>query len=329
MRRATDSAQVRELLAAIDRWEAWGARRHREPQRARDAGEVRELLAWITRHEQRFARLEERRVPASEPYRATHPLGAHVWVVIRTALACQPDTSKPEEADALIRALGDCLDMASAVSAAKPPALPPSLALGNRTRGSMRAAPPMNPVQRHHSAGTSSAPRTLLDSIHWRREYLRVDNHFDRCEVVRRAAIHLASLLDEPRACLKCRAAAAITLWDGDSCPLCGQNSPPIARAVEDEQQLRERIAEQAAGHHLRAAAERFDRRSVIQARLEHGQHPVRGVPWTPPEDNHLAAHEARGMRDEGLTTADIARALGRNASTVRNWTTKARRLAA
>lgn len=335
MRRAKDSAQVRELLAAIDRWAAWGERRYREPRRARDAADVRELLAWMKRAERRIERHEAIRPPAREPYRASHPLGAHVWIVIRTALDCQPDKTEPEQADAMLAALGDCLDLASAVPASRPrDATPTHPHFANRMRmsgdrdGRPVGRPPMNPVQRHYSSGESTAPTMLLDSAHWQREYRRVDIHFDRCEVVRRAAVYLASLLDEPRACLKCRAAAAVTLWTGDQCPLCGKDSPPVARAVEDEQQLRERIAVEARGHPLHAAAERFDRRSVIQARLEHGQHPVRGVPWTPPADNHLAAHEARAMRDEGLTSTDIARALGRGAATVRNWTTK-RRLAA
>lgn len=316
-------------------------------RRAQDSAQVRDLLAWLAPLVRHYAgelvrshavhRLERRAPTADERVYTpgTHPLGAHVWVVIRTALGCRPETSTPEEADALIRALGDCLDMASAVPAARPRAATPTHPhFANRVRlsgdrdGRPRETPPMNPVQRHYSSAAGSAPTTRLDSAHWRREYQRVDTRFDRCEVVRRAAMYLASLLDEPRACLKCRAAAAATLWAGDQCPLCGKDSPRLARAVEDEQQLRERIAIEALGHPLRAAAERFDRRSIIQARLEHGQHPVRGVKWTPPADNHLAAHEARAMRDEGLTSTDIARALGRSANTIRSWTTRIRRAA-
>lgn len=234
----------------------------------------------------------------------SHPLGAHVWVVIETARGSRHDTTLPAAADAMLEALAQCMDMTSSTPAARPRAASPEKPhFANRTRATHLSPVPMNPVQRHHSTASSRAPGSSrsLDSGYWRHEYLRVNDHFDRCEVVRRAADYLASLL-------RLNPDQAESRSDG-----------------ETEKDLRKRIAVEAHGHALRAAAERFDRRSVIQARLEHGHHPIRGVAWTPPEENVFAAREARGMRDEGLTTADIARALGRNASTVRNWTTRAR----
>lgn len=247
----------------------------------------------------------------SQP-RGTHPLGAHVWVLIDTARACRPDTHTEPQARALLDALAEAMDLASNVAAA-----PPSLGVAEvpqttrariASRDGQPVGPaPMNPVRHHHGSGESRAPgRTrTLDSVHWRHEYHRVEDLADRCEVVRRAAEHLATLVAPPE--------------------------PIDVRAQETEAQLRQRVRDEGRGYPLRWVVEnlRVEPRTVIIARIEKGLHPITGEHWTPPEDFAAAAEEARWMRDEGLNTADIARALDRNASTVRNWTTKARRMAA
>ena len=315
VRRARDSAGVREMLALLAQLE-----RHRDRQGEKPAVPLQRQRAYAPR--------EDDGVYAQ----GTHPLGDHVWIVIRSARQCRPATHTADQARALLEAVCQCLDLTSTVPAARPRAASAEREpVGNRTRSSLQAPAPMNPVHRMHATGKSAAPGSVrvLDSARWRHEWARVDDHADRCEVVRRSATYLAGLLAVVRVCPHCGAAVAVNLWVANHCPECAHRSPPPSRAVEDEKQLRQRIAVEAEGHALRAAAERFDRRSVVQARIEAGQHPVRGVAWTPPDDNATAAREARAMRDEGLTTVQIAAALQRNANTVRSWTTRARRAAA
>jgi hypothetical protein len=281
-------------------------------RRARDSAEVREMLAWVGRHQRSIDRIAARR--AAAPVRpetfqpGTHALGERVWDIIAAARDCWHGTHHVHQADALMRQLAECMNLASTAPAVRPQAASPAAApASNRTRGSLRAAAPMNPVQSHHSTATSRAPGSVraLDSAHWLNEYYRVEDHFDRCEVVRRAADYMAGLLR-----LDPDAVADRTVG-------------------ESEDDLRERIAIEGYGHELAAVAERFPLRSVVQARLAKGQHPVRGVAWTPPEDDYFAAREARTMRDAGVQVVDIASALGRKQNTVGRWVAKSRRSAA
>jgi hypothetical protein len=82
----------------------------------------------------------------------------------------------------------------------------------------------MNPVQRHYGDGHSGRPPGATDSGYWRHEYQRVTSHFDRCEVVRRAAGFLASLLevdpDAPRGELTEDHVRAQVLIEGQDWPL-------------------------------------------------------------------------------------------------------------
>lgn len=235
----------------------------------------------------------------------THILGEHTELVITTAKTCRPGTHTPDQARALLEAVLQCIDLAGGVTAATRPraASPAKPVFANRTRGNTGQAAPMNPVQRHYGDGHSGRPPGATDSGYWRHEYQRVTSHFDRCEVVRRAAGFLASLLevdpDAPRGELTEDHVRAQVLIEGQDWPL-----EDVARKFHQEQ------------------------RTVVRWRIEAGRHPLTGKPWTPPDGNFRAAIEARAMKAAGLFSTDIGEALGKSANTIRAWTTN-RRLAA
>lgn len=245
-------------------------------------------------------------------------LGSHFTIMVATGRACQPSATSIEQADNLIAALTEAMDLVGAgIPAVRPRAASPDRPHhANRDR-SVSPVPeralarplPMNPVQRHHGTGGSQAPTSLLDSDYWRHQYTRVHDHWDRCEVIRRAAKYLASLLAPDPAEL---AAAA-----------------ERAKMIKNPA-LEQQILVDGHGHHIHAVARSLNItvRAVAICRIQEGIHPVTGYQWTPPDDNHAAADQARAMKAAGLTSTDIGLALGRGASTVRNWTSGLRRAA-
>lgn len=235
----------------------------------------------------------------------THVLGEHTLLVIRTAERCWPENTTPDQADHLLDAVLQCIDLAGGVTQATRPraASPTHPAFANRTRANQGQAAPMNPVSRHHGTGASRRPPSDSDSAFWLNEYQRVSTHFDRCEVVRRAAEYLATLIhrdpDAPTRVFTEADQLASALLEGRGWPL-----EDVARK-----------------HNL-------PERTLVLARIDKGLHPLTGVPWTPPQENAFAARDAREMRARRMTNVDIASALGRNASTVREWTTNRRQAA-
>jgi hypothetical protein len=233
----------------------------------------------------------------------THILGDHARLVIHTARHCHPNTHTPTEADALLEALLHCIDLAGGATAATKldgtgtPDKPPTT---NRTRSNPVAAMPMNPVHRRNGSNHSTPPTSDLDSSYWRHEYQRVTTHFDRCEAIRRAATFLQRLLERD------------------------PNAPEGDLTDEHINQL---ILDNGAGWPPDDVARKYHRepRHVITLRIDAGKHPLTGKPWTPPELNLLAKAAACEMRDHGMNSTDIGRALQRSANTVRTWTTRDR----
>jgi hypothetical protein len=236
----------------------------------------------------------------------THILGEHAKLVIHTAKHCHPNTHTPDQADALMQAVLDCIDLAGGTTQATrldgtgTPDKPP---ITNRTRTTTTAAIPMNPVHRRNTTGHSNAPTSDLDSSYWHHQYQRVHTHFDRCEVVRRAAHFLQRLLER---------------------------DPHAPEGDLTDEHINQLILDNGPGWPPDDVARKYRRetRDVITIRIDHDRHPLTGKPWTPPEHNAFAAVEARSMRDAGLTSTQIARSLGCSASAVRMWTTKQRRAA-
>jgi hypothetical protein len=236
----------------------------------------------------------------------THILGDHARLVIHTAKHCHPNTHTPQQADNLLEALLHCIDLAGGATAATKldgTGTPDKLPVSNRTRSNQNAAVPMNPVHRRTTTSHSTSPTSDLDSGYWRHQYQRVHTHFDRCEVIRRAAHFLHRLLERD------------------------PNAPEGDLTDEHINQL---ILDNGTGWPPDDVARKYHRepRHVILLRIDHDRHPVTGKPWTPPEHNTFAAVEARSMRDAGLTSTQIARSLGCSASAVRMWTTRQRRAA-
>lgn len=254
-----------------------------------------------------------------ELQRGSHPLGLHAWLVVETGRACLPSVA-PEQARGLLEAVLQCIDLVGGTAqASRPqaaaPAHPPTsgrtrATTNNPDRAKLRALP-MNPGAGHHASAGSQPPPSDLDSSYWRREYTRVTDHADRCEAVRRAADYLASLICAPA-------------------PQIDRDGKPIARGVFTDDDLREQALVEGHGWPLVDVARKLHvtERFVALARIDDGRHPLTGKKWTPPKDNQIAAHQARAMRDVGLTSTDIAAALERSASAVRMWTTQARRAA-
>lgn len=245
------------------------------------------------------------RIRSADEARGTHVLGGHVEIVIRTARRCYEDTHTHEGARALLDAVLQCIELVGGMTeATKPRAASPAYpVMANRTRSSQRQAAPMNPVQHHYGGGRSGRPPGDSDAGYWRHEYERVSNLHDRCEVVRRAADYLAGLIArDPH--------APSRVWTEQdqirSALLEGRGWPPADVAIR---------------FHL-------TERTVALARIEEGQHPLTGQVWSAPDENLFAAQEARNMRAAGMANADIATALRRSASTVREWTTSRRRAA-
>lgn len=261
----------------------------------------------------------------------THPFGDHVWILIRQGLDCQTHNTRPEHTRPMVIALGQAMDMVGAgIAAVRPRAASAEVTpTGHRDRWKAGTKPdpekilplplPMNPTAGHHGGGKSDPPSAQLDSDFFRREHDRIDTHWDRCEVVRRAARHLAGLIrrdpDEED--------AAIT-----------RALPPKNGQPRKEPTLDEQVLEEGRGHPIDAVARHFQITirqvaAIRNAAKPKAQHPLRGLPWTPPQENAFAAEEARAMKAAGLTSTDIGAALGRGAAAVRNWTSERRRRAA
>jgi hypothetical protein len=233
----------------------------------------------------------------------THILGDHARLVIHTAKHCHPSTHTPSEAEALMRAVLECIDLAGGATAATKldgTGTPDKLPVSNRTRSSLTAAVPMNPVHRRNSGSQSSSPPSDLDSGYWRHEFNRVTTHFDRCEAIRRAALFLQRLLER---------------------------DPNAPEGDLTDEHVNELILDNGAGWPPDDVARKYHRetRDVILLRIDAGKHPLTGKPWTPPELNLLARAAACEMRDHGMNSTDIGRALQRSANTVRTWTTRDR----
>jgi hypothetical protein len=143
-------------------------------------------------------------------------------------------------------------------------------------------------------------PPSDLDSGYWRHEYNRVTTHFDRCEAIRRAALFLQRLLER---------------------------DPNAPEGDLTDEHVNELILDNGAGWPPDDVARKYHRetRDVILLRIDAGKHPLTGKPWTPPELNLLARAAACEMRDHGMNSTDIGRALQRSANTVRTWTTRDR----
>jgi hypothetical protein len=236
-----------------------------------------------------------------------HILGDHATIIIQTAKHCQPATSSPDQADALIAAVLHCIDLAGGITQASSPRFdtsPDKPVLGSRTRSTPTQAIPMNPVSRHHGTGSSTRPPSDTDSGYWRHEYQIAPSHFDRCDVIRRAARYLASLIQrDPKA-----PTGSLTARDVKVDILInGAGWPP---------------ADVARRYHV-------TERTVTLARIDDDRHPLTGQHWTPPEHNTFAAAAAREMRAAGVACVDIALSLQRNVNTVYAWTTGTRRAAA
>lgn len=233
----------------------------------------------------------------------THILGDHARQVIHTAKHCHPNTHTPEQANALMRAVLECIDLAGGTTQATrldgtgTPDKPP---VTNRTRTSTTGPVPMNPVHRRTSTGHSTSPSSDLDSGYWHHQYARVHTHFDRCEVVRRAAQFLQRLLER---------------------------DPNAPEGDLTDEHVDELILVNGAGWPPQDVARKYHRepRDVIILRINAGKHPLTGKPWTPPELNLLARAAACEMRDYGMYSTDIGRALQRSANTIRTWTTRDR----
>lgn len=250
----------------------------------------------------------------------THPMGAHLWIIVRTAQHCRPGNTRVGATRAMVEALGQAMDMVGAgIAATRPRAASPAKPhFANRDRSSSPvperalAQPlPMNPVQGHAASGASRPPSGRLDSDFWRNEHDRVDNHWDRCEVVRRAGAHLAALVRrDPRQ----------------------EAEAEERRKTGKDQTLEDQVLELGKGHDIDQVAQHFRLTTrevaVIRTKAKPARHPLTGKTWTPPEANALAAEEARTMKAAGLASTDIGLALGRSPNTVRAWTTSTRRAA-
>lgn len=237
--------------------------------------------------------------------RGTHLLGEHAQDVAISAQACRPDTHTTDQADRLMSALLQCIELVGGATAAVRPraASPAHPAFSNRTRSHPLQLAPMNPVNHHHGSGASRRPGGDSDAGYWRHEYQRVDTHFDRCDVVRRAGAYLASLIARDL-------------------------SIPAGEWTDDDTKAQVLIEGQ--GWDIETVAQRFrlTLATVAHYRIDNNRHPLTGRHWTPPTSNALAADAAREMKAAGLNSAMIGAALERSANTVRCWVTSHRRAA-